>query len=294
LSLVSRAVRPLEKIETLLETQLQYRPLGVTMLGHQLVLHRQSIKAFVVLAAIPLIAPGGASAQSRTPDPAVERGHQQLEQSCGFCHGQDATGARGPDLVRSPLVAHDVKGNLIGEVIRHGRPDKGMPAMSLTDEQIADIVAFLHARAAEAVSSAEVPKAYPVEKLLTGNADAGKTFFEGAGGCKNCHSPSGDLFGIANKYSAIELEARMLYPEGKHIITTAVVTLPSGEQVKGPLEHADDFVIALRDASGWYRSFLRDRVKVELQDPLAAHRQLLDKLTQADVHNLFAYLQSLK
>ena len=92
--------------------------------------------------------------------------------------------------------------------------------------------------------------------------------------------------------SPIDLEARMLYPRGKHI--TVVVTLPSGEQVKGPLAHADDFVIALRDDSGWYRSFLRDRVKVELQDPLAVHRELLDKLTQANVHNLFAYLESLK
>lgn len=262
------------------------------MLGHQLASHGQTIKAVLLLAAI-LVTSCGAFAQSHSPDPAVERGHQQLEQSCGFCHGQDATGGRGPDLVRSPLVAHDVKGNLIGEVIRHGRPDKGMPAMSLTDQQIADIAAFLHARAAEALSSAEVPKAYPVEKLLTGSAEAGKTFFEGPGGCKSCHSPSGDLAGIANKYNPIELEARMLYPGGKHV-TTAVVTLPSGEQVKGPLEHADDFVIALRDASGWYRSFPRDRVKVDLQDPLAAHRQLLDKLTQADVHNLFAYLQSLK
>jgi cytochrome c oxidase cbb3-type subunit 3 len=254
---------------------------------------RQPIKALVLLAAILFIAPGRAFAQSHTSDPAIERGHHLLEQSCGFCHGQDATGGRGPDLIRSPLVAHDVKGNLIGEVIRQGRPDKGMPAMSLTDEQIADIAAFLHARAAEALSSAEVPKVYPVEKLLTGNAEAGKTFFEGSGGCKNCHSPSGDLSGIAKKYSPIELQARMLYPEGKHV-TTAIVTLPSGEQVKGPLEHADDFVIALRDTSGWYRSFRRDHVKVELQDPLAAHRQLLDKLTQADMHNLFAYLQSLK
>jgi len=39
---------------------------------------------------------------------------------------------------------------------------------------------------------------------------------------------------------------------------------------------------------------LRDRVKVELRDPLTAHRELLDKLTQADVHNLFAYLENLK
>ena len=243
---------------------------------------------------IVLIAAGNSPAwpQAEVQDPAIERGHKQFGQACGFCHGLDATGARGPDLVRSPLVAHDVKGDLIGEVIHHGRPDKGMPAMPLTDAQVSDIAAFLHARAAEALSSSGLPNVYPVEKLLTGNADAGKAFFNGAGGCNKCHSASGDLDKVASKYSPIELEAHMLYPDGRH--TTAVVTLPSGEQIKGPVAHVDDFVVSLHDASGWYRSFSRDQVKVELQDPLAAHREMLGKLTQADVHNLFAYLETLK
>jgi cytochrome c oxidase cbb3-type subunit 3 len=100
------------------------------------------------------------------------------------------------------------------------------------------------------------------------------------------------LAGIAGKHTPIDLEARMLYPQGKHAI--AVVTLRSGEQVEGEVKHADDFVIAVVDSSGWYRSFRRDRVKAELQDPLAAHRQLLERLTQADVHNLFAFLETLK
>jgi cytochrome c oxidase cbb3-type subunit 3 len=233
-----------------------------------------------------------ARSQSETPDPASERGRKNFVQSCGFCHGPDATGARGPDLVRSPLVAHDVKGDKIGEIIRLGRPDKGMPAMALADQQVLDIAAYLHVRAAEALNSGDVPSKYPLEKLLTGNPEAGKTFFNGAGGCKSCHSPSGDLAAIGTKYSPVDLQSRMLYPGGKRIIV--VVTLPSGEQVKGLLAHTDDFVIALRDATGWYRSFSRDQVRVELQDPLAAHRDLLDKLTQADVHNLFAYLESLK
>ena len=151
---------------------------------------------------------------------------------------------------------------------------------------------FLHARAAEAIRSNRLPSVYPVERLLTGNAEAGKSFFNGAGGCNKCHSPTGDLNKVASKYSPMDLEAHMLYPEGRH--TTAVVTLPSGEQIKGPLAHIDDFEISLRDDSGWYRSFSRDRVKVEIQDPLAAHRELLGKLTQEDVHNLFAYLESLK
>jgi cytochrome c oxidase cbb3-type subunit III len=226
------------------------------------------------------------------PDPAIERGRKEFQQSCAFCHGIDATGARGPDLVRSPLLAHDQKGDLIGGVIRTGRPDKGMPALPLTDAQIADIAVFLHARAHDAASSSHVPNTYPMEKLLTGDAEAGKTFFEGAGGCTACHSVTGDLAGIATKYPPIDLQARMLYPKGEH--RTAVVTLASGQQVKGVLEHIDDFEVAVRDDSGWYRSFYRDQVKVEVKDRLAAHRDLLEKITQSEVHNLFAYLASLK
>jgi cytochrome c oxidase cbb3-type subunit 3 len=255
---------------------------------------RVAITSILSLALLLLVGAANAPArpQAEVQDPAIERGHKQFGQACGFCHGLDATGARGPDLVRSPLVAHDVKGDLIGDVIRHGRPDKGMPAMPLTDAQVSDIAAFLHARAAQALRSSGLPKGYPAEKLLTGNADAGKIFFNGPGGCNKCHSPSGDLDKVASKYSPIELEAHMLYPGGRH--ATALVTLPSGEQIKGPVVHVDDFETGLRDASGWYRSFSREHVKVELQDPLSAHQEMLSKLTQADMHNLFAYLATLK
>ena len=225
---------------------------------------------------------------------AVDRGRKQFQQACGFCHGPDATGARGPDLVRSALVAHDVNGDLIGEVIRNGRPDKGMPALPTTTEQIADIAAFLHARAKEALESSGVPSDYPFEKLLTGNADKGKAYFEGAGGCSKCHSPTGDLTGISHKYNSIELQAHMLYPDEKPVLAT--VTLPGGEQLSGILSHIDDFTVSIRigDKTGWYRSFPRSKVKLELKDPLAAHRELLPKISQTEMHDLFAYLYSLK
>src|SRR3977135_2430537 len=124
-----------------------------------------------------------AKAAALAADPAVDRGRKQFAQSCAFCHGPDATGGRAPDLMRSALVAHDVKGDLIGEVVHQGRPDKGMPALPLSDDQVADIAAFLHARAAEAIASSEVPQGYSVARLLTGNAEAGKTYFNTAGGC---------------------------------------------------------------------------------------------------------------
>jgi cytochrome c oxidase cbb3-type subunit 3 len=236
------------------------------------------------------------ASDTKAPDPAIERGHKLFVDSCGFCHGLDTTGARGPDLVRSSLVAHDVKGDLIGKVVHEGRPDKGMPPLSLTDAQIVDVVAYLHSRVNESIDSSRVPKGYPVAKLLTGNAEAGKVYFNGAGGCKNCHSPTDDLAGIAAKSSPVDLQQHMLYPKTEKATeqTTAVVTLPSGEKIQGKVAHIDDFEIALRDTSGWYHAYPRDQVKVELNDRLAAHRALLDKITQAEMHNLFAYLQTLK
>lgn len=259
----------------------------------------RNVSALLVLCGVLLFAASNLhSGVQGPPTPeeraAVDRGRSQFQQSCGFCHGADATGARGPDLVRSSLVAHDVKGDLIGEVIRNGRPDKGMPPLPLTAEQIADVAAFLHARAKEAIESSGVPAEYPFEKLLTGNAEKGKSYFEGAGGCAKCHSPAGDLAGISKKYNSIELQAHMLYPEDKPVLAT--VTLPTGEQLSGTVSHIDDFSIGLRigDKNGWYRSFSRTKVKVELKDPLQAHRELLPKITQAQMHDLFSYLYTLK
>src|SRR5580704_11465077 len=127
------------------------------------------------------------------PDPAaVERGRKDFIASCGFCHGNDATGNRAPDLIRSVLVNRDESGNLIGPVIKNGRPEKEMPAFpALSAQQISDMVTFLHVRVAESIASAKVSNDYPLAKLLTGDATKGRDFFNGVGGCAGCHSPSG-------------------------------------------------------------------------------------------------------
>jgi len=230
-----------------------------------------------------------AFAQQHAPAP---RGQKEFAQSCGFCHGEDATGARAPDLVRSPLVARDLGGDLIGPVIRGGRPDKGMPALPLPDNTIQDIVAYLHMRVGQAARSSHVGGDYPLERLLTGNAESGRAYFNGAGKCASCHSPTEDLAGIAKRYAPLYLEERILAPRPRP--ATVTVTTPSGEQVSGRLDHLDDFSVSLRDAAGWYHSWPRDRVKVSVHDPLQAHRDMLTKYTDADIHNLFAYLETLK
>lgn len=234
--------------------------------------------------------------QQPVEDPAaVQRGAALFKSSCGFCHGADATGGRGPDLVRSPILVHDDHGTLLEPVIRNGRPDKGMPSFAtMKDDQITDIVGFLHHQFSAARHSAHVPGDYPLAKLLTGNATAGKAFFDGAGGCSGCHSVTKDLAGIAKKYSPIDLQQNMVYPGSKNVHTTAVVTLRDGTRVEGKVMHQDEFGIALMCQDGWYRSWPTEAVTITIHDPLEAHRDLMSKYTNADIHNLFAYLETVK
>jgi cytochrome c oxidase cbb3-type subunit 3 len=225
----------------------------------------------------------------------AQRGRTQFEKSCSFCHGKDATGgAEGPNLMRSSVLRHDNNGDLIGKVIREGRPAGGMPPIPLNAQQISEIVVYLHAAVAvsDRTSAGRPSQDYSLKRLLTGNAEAGKQYFNTEGGCAQCHSPSGDLAGISRKYTPIELQARFLYPTGKP--ETATVTLASGETITGKLIHLDAFYVAVEDADGWYHSWPRNEASVDVHNPIAAHIKLLTKYTNADVHNLFAYLETLK
>jgi cytochrome c oxidase cbb3-type subunit III len=231
------------------------------------------------------------------PDPAaVERGQKIFSANCGFCHGSSAQGGdTGPDLVRSPLALDDERGDKIGPVILQGRSNKGMPAFHLPPDQIQDIAAFLRSRQQAAIDR----NAYTILNVVTGDAQKGREYFNGEGRCSTCHSPTGDLAGVGKKYDAVALQSRFLYPRARPGDSQAqpevTVQLPSGKSFSGALEYLDDFDVGLRDASGEYHSFSRDaHLKVEVRDPLAAHAELLKKYSDADMHNILAYLVTLK
>ena len=246
---------------------------------------------------------GRAGAADQTViDPAkADRGKKTYVQFCAFCHGTDAGGGEGggTDLIRSVVVARDRYGEQIGPVILGGRPDKGMPPMNLAPVQIEEIAHFIHQRVVDRTRR----QAYSIQNVLTGNAKAGEAYFNGAGKCNTCHSPTKDLAGIGKRYDPLALQQRFLFPRGggrgggSGPAVTAVVTPPSGKPVTGALVAIDDFSVAVRDSAGEYHSWRRDLtpgIKVELRDPLAAHIELLDKYTDADMHNIVAYLESLK
>ena len=243
-----------------------------------------------------------------TDQAAVERGRALLVEHCGFCHGANARGGSGgPDLTRSVMVQEDEGGKQLGAFLRVGRPDRGMPKFDLPEPQMVDLAAFLHS----AIYLNANRRTYKILDILVGDARAGEAYFNGAGRCRTCHSPTGDLKGVGAKYEPVVLQQRLLMPRGRpagpaapsgplYAEPTAIkvtVTMPSGESVSGGLVRLTDFDVTLYDTgSGRIRSFLRngDSPKVVVTDPLQAHTDHLTKWTDAEMHNMTAYLASLK
>ncbi len=237
----------------------------------------------------------------RTFDPAVvDRGKAVFSANCASCHGLEARGGDGgPDLGRSLVVMEDDSGATIGDMVRTGRVDKGMPAFAgLTAAQISDIATFLHERVEVARSSVA-----SADKILVGDAKSGATYFNGIGKCNSCHSVSGDLKGVGSKYDAITLQDKFVNPRAGRVVPvtprnqkSVKVTLVSGQTVSGTLVYLSEFAITLTDATGQRRSFDIEGAtpKVEVTDPLQAHLDLMRKYTDKDMHDLTAYLVTLK
>ncbi len=235
----------------------------------------------------------GAAARRSYPAAMIESGASLFQRNCSFCHGRDAGGGEsGPDLTRSKLVTEDVDGNKIGSVVRNGRLDKGMPRFDFSDQQMAGLAAFIHTQQSRAVENKGGRKGVDVSDLQTGNVEAGKQYFNGTGTCATCHSPTGDLAGIASRYQGLKLEEQMLYPENAKSKVT--VTAASGQTFAGTLAYLDEFTVGLTDASGVYRSWSTSDVTYKVDAPVNAHVELLGKYTDADIHNLMAYLQTLR
>ena len=272
-----------------------------------------SLSNHAAVAAFALLFTVAAGAQQQALGPqtdtaAVERGQRLLVQECGFCHGANARGGSGgPDLTRSTLVQTDENGKQLGEFLQVGRPDKGMPRFELTSAQNADLAAFLHG----AIYLNANRRLYKILDILVGDPKAGEAYFNGPGRCSSCHSPSGDLKSVGVKYEPASLQGRILMPRGRAAAPggspgplyaqptsiRATVTTPSGESVTGGLVRMSDFEITVFEpASGATRSWLRngDVPKVVVTDPLQAHLDQLTKWTDADMHNMTAYLASLK
>ncbi len=218
----------------------------------------------------------------------LDDGKRVYTANCAFCHGGNAKGGEsGPDLLRSTIVLHDEDGKQIGAFIHVGRPEKGMPKFNLPEDQVTELAAFLH----DGVRAAAQRSTYKILDIVVGDAKQGEVYFNAH--CASCHSATGDLAHIGSQ-DPVTIQQKIVMPRagGK----TVKVTLPSGEVVEGNLQHIDDFSVSLVTADGKSKKFERngDVPKVEVHDPLQPHLDLLPQYTDADIHNLTAYLVTLK
>ena len=220
---------------------------------------------------------------------------------CINCHGTQARGSeKGSNLVRSLVVLRDRYGSELGPFLKKGHP-AGAPV--LTDEQVVDMANFLRQRVNDSLRGSPI---FQAGNVLTGDAKAGQVYFNGEGKCSSCHGASSSLAGIGGRLTPVDLQQRFLFPRtgrGRGApaagppanAVTVTVTPASGAAISGTLVQLDDFNVTLRDAAGTVQSFRRTpALKVVKTDPLAAHIALLGTITDKQLHDVVAYLETLK
>jgi cytochrome c oxidase cbb3-type subunit 3 len=252
--------------------------------------------------------------QQRPPgDPAqIARGKTLYGISCTSCHGADLRGGDmgGPNLLRSQAALSDRDGELIAPIIQGSRQNSGMPAVSMSPADAQAVAAYVRS-VLETIGRQGMPPAVGREapSVLVGNASEGQAYF--AAKCGSCHSATGDLQGIATRISDPKMlqntwvaggggrrGGRGAAPQGatdRRTVTVAV-TLPSGENVDGRLVRIDDFLVTVGLADGTVRTFHREGTvpKVEIHDPMKAHKDMLSVYTEKAMHDVTAYLVTLK
>ena len=225
----------------------------------------------------------------------IQAGAPRFVAQCGFCHGRDAAGGEtGPDLTRSDLVAQDQRGDKIGPFLRTGRPERGMPAFNLSAMDLGAIVAFIHDQKTKSEALGGGRRSVDAADLATGDIAAGRRYFNGAGRCAGCHSPTADLAGIATRYRGLALLQRMLYPGRRQTPPKVTLSLSSGQTVTAPLASEDEFTLVILEPSGSRLTYEKSAVTYKIDDPMSAHFDQLGKYTDVDMHNVFAYLDTLK
>ena len=248
----------------------------------------------------------GAADRHRVDPAAADRGRKTYAAECVTCHGPSARGTeRGANLVRSQIMLRDRYGSSIGPLLKKGHPmQTAAPSSSLSDAQITDLSHFIWQRINDTLRGSPV---FEPGDVLVGDPKAGEAYFNGEGRCATCHSATGDLAGYGKRFPPLEIQHRFVFPNTaagrgrgrgagpSRQQVTVTVTLPDGSSVSGPLVSMDDFHVALRTQAGEYRSLTRTpAMKIVKNDPLAAHVELLDRLTDKAMHDVVAYLETLK
>jgi len=219
---------------------------------------------------------------------AAARGEPLFASKCADCHGKTARGAIAPSLITSDLVLGDDHGEHLAPFLKKGIPGKGMPAFArMSDRQLTDIAEFLHLQVEDVANRG----AYHVLNIVVGDAVRGKKYVDSH--CMSCHKPDA-LLHIASKFRSPEqLQRGWIWPSRDVRLIAEVKT--SAGTISGRVIELSDFSVSLVDTAGEAHTIDRNLgAEIQIHDPLAAHQQIVMTLTNEDMHNVTAYLETLK
>ena len=239
----------------------------------------------------------------------IALGKASYSTNCAYCHGEDARGGDngGTNLLRADVVMKDQNGEVLRTFLansggqQHSGVREGPQKFQFTAEQAADIAAFIH----DFKINSRDPGRMRPPTVVVGNAQAGQAFFKAK--CAACHSADGDLKGVASRITdprslqqtwlmPVVAGGRGGAPPGRYKPSTVTVTTPDGKKVDGVLGRLDDFIVTLTTADGAARSIRRDgdQPKVEVHDPMKGHRDLMPAYSDKDIHDVTAYMVTLR
>jgi cytochrome c oxidase cbb3-type subunit III len=155
-----------------------------------------------------------------------------------------------------------------------------------------DIAEFVHLQVEEVANRGT----YRVLNILVGNAEKGQAYV--AGHCMSCHKAE-TFAHIGSKFrSPQQLQRNWIWPANpadNSLAPTATVNTQHGRTIAGRVTQVSDFRITLVDQEGKTRVIDRGSgVEVQIKDPLAPHQEFIMTLANDDMHNVTAYLNSLK
>jgi mono/diheme cytochrome c family protein len=285
----------------------------------------RQISEFTLLAAIVALGGGSTVAQQTgSSSPAAEhavvqiprmppvdqeahdRGRALWARECVNCHGTQARGSEnGPNIIRTRTVNFDrsspTPGSVLGPFLSKGHETQsGRASASFSSDEVAALANFLRQRVNDTMRGSPV---FTVGDILIGNPAAGKAFFFGGGKCAECHNettnnlaPGAGTPGIGARIPRpVDLQQRMLFPTAIRGRETVTVTQRGETAVAGTLVEQSDFFVTLRLADGTLSTVRRTpQMKVVISNPLQAHIDLLEVITDAQMHDVVAYLEALK
>jgi putative heme-binding domain-containing protein len=208
--------------------------------------------------------------------------------SCSGCHGANAEGGRGPNLIEGRILRRLDDAALFAS-IKSGVPGTDMPPTNLPDDQIRSVAAYVRSLSAPAYQT-----------KVDGDADAGAAVFFGQAGCSGCHMIRGrggflgpDLTDIGALRTVQQLREALLKPSARIAdgYEGVRVTMRDGSKISGVARNANNYSMQILQKNGALRLLAMDDVReVEFRKSSLMPEDFDKRLAAADIANVLAFL----